>query len=218
MKRSKTLIKDISQLSIIEENEYYGIVGGCNKDAIIWYNIAKNNLNSAKILFDNKQYPHSIFFLQQCVECLIKGIFVECDVVISPHELGHNPEKAFQELYEKMNDETNTENCEFILRKISGNENSFERKLPIISQLVNSATEQYSNNMLISYAKYSYVNTVLFCLAILFKGTEDSSRYPSLGKSPTDLYSTDVIKKYLPSILNFIASIIKILGVSEEES
>lgn len=210
MKTNKSLIKDVSRLNIIEENEYYGIIGGCNKEAIMWYDIAKNNLKSAEILFDKEQYPHSIFFLQQCVECLIKGVFMECDIVAIPRDLGHNPERAFQELYKKMNDSVNSQNCEVVLQAIKGHENSFEAKLPIIATLVNDATDQYST-LSLGISKYSYVNTVLFCLAVLFRGTEDSSRYPSLGKSPFDVYCTDVIKERTPSIFNLINGIINIL-------
>lgn len=211
MSKNKKLIKE--NLHIMEETATYGIIGGCNKEAVKWFYVAKENFKSAQILFANQQFAHCIFFLQQCIECLTKGILVECEVVVEPRDLSHHPEEAFLKLYEKMNDELNARNCNVVLTAIK-NANSFEEKLPIIAGIVNDATTQYSNNIISTTpivqrnATYSYVNTLLFCLAILFRGTEDSSRYPSSNTTPFDLYSSEIIKNSLPSMFNLINSII----------
>lgn len=222
MSKNKIIIKE--NLHIIEETATYGIIGGCNKEAVKWFYAAKENFKSAQILFDNQQFAHCIFFLQQCIECLTKGILVECDVVVEPRNLSHHPEEAFLKLYEKMNDELNIRNCNVVLTAIEKrNANSFEEKLPIIAEITNDATKQYSNNILSTTlivqrnATYGYVNTQLFCLAILFRGTEDSSRYPSSSKSPSDLYGTEVIKNALPSMFNLIDSIISLIAYNAKE-
>lgn len=209
--------KYIKNLNVREENDLYGVIGGCNKEAIVWYKTAKENVKSAKTLFREDQISQCIYFLQQCVETLTKGVLLECRVINSPKKLNHHPEKAFQELYNKINDTINSKNCNFVLQKIKGNEYNFEKKLPIIAQITNSATTQYSENMFsvsskeYQNLKYSYVNTALFCLCILFDGTENKSRYPTKNIMPSDIFATDNVKKYLPGILNLLESLINII-------
>lgn len=208
---------NMKELNVIEENELYGVIGGCNKEAIVWYKTAINNIKIAEILFNENQTPQCIFSLQQCVETLTKGVLLECGVIKSPRELNHHPEKAFQELYNKKNDTINSKNCNFVLQKIKGNEYNFEKKLPIIAQITNSATTQYSENRLsvsdkeYQNLKYSYVNTALFCLCVLFNSTEAKSRYPEGNIMPSDIFETDNVKKYLPGILNLLKSLIDII-------
>lgn len=61
----------------------YSIVLGNNQEAYNWYITADENIKTAEILLNNKRYPHSIFFMQQCVECLIKGIFLEAEIIFT---------------------------------------------------------------------------------------------------------------------------------------
>jgi len=60
--------------------------------------IAKEDLNVSKILYDNSLYPQSIFYLQQSIEKSIKHLGL-INEVIKPHELnskiGHKAYKVF---------------------------------------------------------------------------------------------------------------------------
>lgn len=52
---------------------------------------------------------------------------LECDVIDRPIGLGHAPEEAFKELYERFDNGYNAENCKFISQAINGIENDFEK-------------------------------------------------------------------------------------------
>ncbi|EEC95036.1 HEPN domain-containing protein [Bacteroides fragilis] len=214
MSRNRKLVKE--NLHTEDVNDAYAIIAGCNCAGIKWYIVATENLATAKVLFKNERFAHCIFFLQQCVECLIKGILLECDVIDRPIGLGHAPEEAFKELYERFDNGYNAENCKFISQAINGIENNFEKKLPIIVKLVNKATTVYSNNYIMMLTghdevKYNYVNTVLYCLGILFNGTEATTRYPDKEVCPEEKYSTNAIQTQIPSLLNLIERIIGII-------
>lgn len=70
----------ISNAKNIDDNVF--ILWGNNTDAYNWYLTAKEDILTSKILFENDRYAHAIFFMQQCIECLIKGIFVETGIIV----------------------------------------------------------------------------------------------------------------------------------------
>ena len=46
-----------------------------------WLNVSINNYNTAFVLFKNNIYCHAIFFMQQSIECLIKAILIENNLI-----------------------------------------------------------------------------------------------------------------------------------------
>ena len=108
----------------------YSIVLGNNQEAYNWYITADENIKTAEILLNNKRYPHSIFFMQQCVECLIKGIFLEAEIIFDPKSISHAPEKAFIQFYEKVGDTLNKANCEVVITVLKNRKiDNFEKKI-----------------------------------------------------------------------------------------
>lgn len=197
------------------------ILWGNNTDAYNWYLTAKEDILTSKILLENGRYAHAIFFMQQCIECLIKGIFVETGIIVEPKDINHNPEKAFITLYEKVGDTVNKSNCDFINNKLEeGKLISFESKLLFFIEVINDINSQYEKWLYSSYsdsAKYNYIQNVLFCLSKLFEDTQQNTRYPMNDKNgntltlPFKLYNTSIIKNKIKSLISLIESIINII-------
>lgn len=162
------------------------ILWGNNTDAYNWYLTAKEDILTSKILFENGRYAHAIFFMQQCIECLIKGIFVETGIIVEPKDINHKPEKAFITLYEKVGDTVNKSNCDFINNKLEERKLiSFESKLLFFIGVINDINSQYEKWLYSSYsdsAKYNYIQNILFCLSKLFEDTQQNTRYPMNDK------------------------------------
>lgn len=183
-----------------------------------WYQEAETDYISAKSLFECGQTARCVFFMQQSIELLIKGIFIECGITNQPFKLKHHPEKKIKQLYQENGDTINSENCIYVLNAV-GNK-TFSEKLPVICQICNSATDQYTREWLISieggyylHLKWNYVNNILFCLAVLFCDTEQNSRYPDNGSTKLR-YDIDEVKRYIPSLLKFLKSIIDTITYS----
>lgn len=194
------------------------ILWGNNTDAYNWYLTAKEDILTSKILFENGRYAHAIFFMQQCIECLIKGIFVETGIIVEPKDINHKPEKAFITLYEKVGDTVNKSNCDFINNKLEERKLiSFESKLLFFIGVINDINSQYEKWLYSSYsdsAKYNYIQNILFCLSKLFEDTQQNTRYPMNDKNgntltlPFKLYNTSIIKNKIKSLISLIESII----------
>ena len=197
------------------------ILWGNNTDAYNWYLTAKEDILTSKILFENGRYAHAIFFMQQCIECLIKGIFVETGIIVEPKDINHKPEKAFITLYEKVGDTVNKSNCDFINNKLEERKLiSFESKLLFFIGVINDINSQYEKWLYSSYsdsAKYNYIQNILFCLSKLFEDTQQNTRYPMNDKNgntltlPFKLYNTSIIKNKIKSLISLIESIIDII-------
>lgn len=197
------------------------ILWGNNTDAYNWYLTAKEDILTSKILFENGRYAHAIFFMQQCIECLIKGIFVETGIIVEPKDINHKPEKAFITLYEKVGDTVNKSNCDFINNKLEERKLiSFESKLLFFIGVINDINSQYEKWLYSSYsdsAKYNYIQNILFCLSKLFEDTQPNTRYPMNDKNgntltlPFKLYNTSIIKNKIKSLISLIESIIDII-------
>lgn len=197
------------------------ILWGNNTDAYNWYLTAKEDILTSKILFENGRYAHAIFFMQQCIECLIKGILVETGIIVEPKDINHKPEKAFITLYEKVGDTVNKSNCDFINNKLEERKLiSFESKLLFFIGVINDINSQYEKWLYSSYsdsAKYNYIQNILFCLSKLFEDTQQNTRYPMNDKNgntltlPFKLYNTSIIKNKIKSLISLIESIIDII-------
>lgn len=128
--------------------EVAAITGFRTPTVIAWYKTAKNNLRSAKILFDGKQYPHSIFFIQQCVECLVKGTFLESGIVTEDkvRDISHNPSKAYRDLYTEIDYKQGLYYCNEFQKRLDA-VNTFEEKLIISANLANHFTTKYTEDI-----------------------------------------------------------------------
>ena len=64
-----------------------------------WLNVSINNYNTAFVLFKNNIYCHAIFFMQQSIECLIKAILIENNLISFSDikSANHRPEQALDE-------------------------------------------------------------------------------------------------------------------------
>lgn len=201
--------------------EDYSIVFSNNKEAYNWYITANENIKTAEILLNNKRYAHSIFFMQQCVECLIKGIFLEAEIILDPKNISHAPEKAFIQFYEKVGDPLNKANCEMVVKALKDKKiDNFEKKIDYFIPVINGATTQYepnSNALSENHltAKFIYVQTVLFCLAKLFEGTQQDTRYPMKTTNeivlPFNVFNGKTIEEKCPSLITFINGIVNIV-------
>ena len=72
-----------------------------------WYDVAKENIISAQILLQNERYSHSVFFIQQSIECCIKGVFLE-NSIAEPQDvkdINHYAFRAFRTYHRKVQDE-----------------------------------------------------------------------------------------------------------------
>lgn len=142
----KTPIEE--NLNCVDVSAEVGAISGSRTPTVIaWYKTAKKNLRSAKILFENKQYPHSIFFIQQCVECLVKGTFLESGIISEEkvRDISHHPSKAFRDLYTKINSGQGLYYCNEFQKRLDA-VNTFEEKLKVSAKIANQFTTQYTED------------------------------------------------------------------------
>lgn len=112
-----------------------------------WYDVANENVKSAVILLRNDRISHATFFLQQAIECLIKGLFLE-NGIASPsdmEDISHFPNKAFRKYYNKVQDNYGVKFCDLLLKVINKGK-SFYEKLDISTQVANTLTSDYDEN------------------------------------------------------------------------
>lgn len=133
--RDKRQIKE--NIKTKDVNEIFGIVEAHrNQYSIAWYLTARNNLQSAKILYYNKRYNHTVFFLQQCIECIVKGILTENDLTDKPKSWGHTPEAAIEAFYKSV--EASMDNFTAINNRMAGLVD-FESRMRECATIVNEA-------------------------------------------------------------------------------
>ena len=152
--------KDLKQVDVT--SDIGAIVGNRTTAVLAWYKIAQENLVSAEILLQNRKIPHTIFFIQQCVECLVKGTFLEAGILneSTTIQICHSPEKAYQTLYKHIDYSWGLYYCEEIPRQLNKG-SSFEDKLKISASIANQFTTHYwedYNNAAIDVAKIVYEN------------------------------------------------------------
>lgn len=110
-----------------------------------WYKIADDNLSSARILLENNRVNHAVFFIQQCVECIVKGFFLEARIIAEAKikSINHNPSKAFEKLYEKIGYEQGLQYCRQI-PEMFDKRSSFEEKVILGIFLANQFTTAFN--------------------------------------------------------------------------
>lgn len=113
-----------------------------------WYEVADENVKSAIILLRNSRISHATFFLQQAIECIIKGLFLE-NGIASPsdmEDINHYPNKAFRKYYDKVQDIYGVKFCDLFVKAINKGK-SFSEKLNISAQVANTLTSDYDENL-----------------------------------------------------------------------
>ena len=76
---------------VLDVNEIYGVTSAKRTDvSLAWFKSARSNLYSAKVLLDSKQYSHTVFFLQQSIECIIKAILLENSIIDNAKSFSKN--------------------------------------------------------------------------------------------------------------------------------
>lgn len=121
----------------------------CRTDYILsWYKVANENVRSAILLLRNDRISHAVFFLQQAIECLIKGLFLENGIAgpSDMEEIKHYPNKAFRTFYDKVQDNNGVKFCDLLLNVINKGK-SFYEKLGISAQVANILTTDYNENL-----------------------------------------------------------------------
>lgn len=159
----KILIKDsLNQVDINED--IAAIFGERTPTVLAWYKIAKTNLHSAKIMLENGNIPHTIFFIQQCIECFVKGSFLEAEV-LTPQNIrciSHNPSEAYRALYTKIDYQYGLYLCDEIPRQLN-KASSFADRLKINAAIANQFTRAYWKEFEkapTEYLNYHYDNPI----------------------------------------------------------
>lgn len=113
-----------------------------------WYSVANENIKTVAILLRNERIPHAVFFMQQAIECLIKGLFLENGIAqpSDMKEIQHYPNKAFRTYYNKIHDCYGIKFCDLVPNVINRG-NDFYEKLDISAQIANVLTTEYNNNL-----------------------------------------------------------------------
>lgn len=201
--------------SIDLDDEYATTIPNRNEESICWFKTALYNFRTASILIENKVFAHAVFFMQQCVECLIKGILVE-NKIVSLQELkkwSHKPEKAIEAFFEKLLSPS-IDNIKYIRGKLDVDKN-IEEKFKVALDIINKCSAQTTENMATNLSKmYVYtnecVNLCLFTLAVLLNSSQQNTRYPGINKRvPMQLYDeSSLICKTVPELMKCIKYII----------
>ena len=146
---------NLSEVNITEN--IFLIQGRRTTTVEAWYKIASENLKSANVLLENRCFSHAIFFIQQCVECVVKGVFLEAGILNVDRikkDISHNPSGAFKQLFETIGYEQGIEYCQQIPEMLA-KKSSYEGKMVLGINLANQFTEAYNNY----YSQFK--NTVL---------------------------------------------------------
>lgn len=183
---SKNKIKD--NIEVIDINDKYAITKSeRTPESCSWYEVANENLITAEILLDNKRIPHTIFFLQQSIECIIKAILLENKIINDVKDFNHKPEEAILQFLEREQSYSK-EILDYIKKKMSYRRD-FVSRLKTMNEIVNKLTRQY-NNIVDLYEKIfkeiEYTNNIIYCFAILFSTTQQNTRYPESANNNTD--------------------------------
>ena len=187
-------------IKTLDVNEIFGVsVNERTDESLSWFFVAKDNLSSAKLLFDNKKYHHCVFFLQQSIECIIKGILIENKIIVNAQDFSHSPVDAFEQFYIQVG-AGNTEYCQYIRREME-DKVGFEERITHMACIYNFFMRQYfaalekeapedfyidancfsaiglpkqcDRNIAYWYLiRCHYTHIFIFCFAILFSNTK----------------------------------------------
>ncbi|MBO5843802.1 MAG: HEPN domain-containing protein [Bacteroidales bacterium] len=183
---SKNKIKD--NIESIDINDKYAITKSeRTPESCSWYKVANENLITAKILLDNKRIPHTIFFLQQSIECIIKAILLENKFIDNVKDFNHKPEEAIVQFLKREQSDS-VKILDHINEKMS-NEKDFVSRLKTMSAIVNTLTTQYDNIVDLDkkiFKEKEYTKNIIYCFAILFSTTQQNTRYPESTNNNAD--------------------------------
>lgn len=204
------------KLKEVDIEKQLGIVYGFNyEEAVIWYNIANENLTTSKILLDNHRYAHAVFFMQQSVECFIKGILIHSEILHSDKvkSVSHDIESVLCEFYKKVGDEYNINTIQSIHSKLQVHTSLSDKITMIIVPCANNIIEQFENAKTdLTYrvhAIHGYITNMLILLSILLdRNTQQDTRYYANGSYPCEKYTEssqlDKVMEYLISVNEWI--------------
>ena len=211
MKKSK--IND--KLNEVEIEEQFGIVYGFNyEEAVIWYNIADENLTTSKVLIDNHRFAHAAFFMQQSVECFIKGILIHSEI-LSPDKVksvSHDIESVFCEFYKKVGDEYNINTIQSIHSKLQDHISFSDKITMIIVPCANNIIEQFErakDSAFGIHTIHGYITNMLILFSILLdRNIQQDTRYYDNDSYPCEKYTEssqlDKVLEYLISVNEWI--------------
>lgn len=204
------------KLKEVDIEKQLGIVYGFNyKEAVIWYNIANENLTTSKVLIDNQRFAHAAFFMQQSVECFIKGILIHSEI-LSPDNVksvSHDIESVFCEFYKKVGDEYNINTIQSIHSKLQVHTSLSDKITMIIVPCANNIIEQFENAITdLTYRVHTihgYITNMLILLSILLdRNIQQDTRYYANGSYPCEKYTEssqlDKVMEYLISVNKWI--------------
>lgn len=145
---SKFKIKD-TKLPPLEATDIISTLHTDRTDAVIaWYNTAKENIDTAEILLNHARYPHTVFFIQQSIECIIKGIFSE-NGITEPQkatDINHYAFSAFLSYYTKYQDKYGVDFSNLVAEIVDKGK-TFYDKLECCAAISNVLTNDYNNNI-----------------------------------------------------------------------
>lgn len=195
---AKRRIKE--NIETLDVNEVFGVsVNERTETSLAWFSVAKDNVSTAKLLFDNKKYHHCVFFLQQSIECIVKGVLLENKIVDHAEDFSHSPIEALEQFYMQVG-AGNTEYCQYIKREME-DKVSFEERITHMADIYNffmrqyfaameveapedfsfdtncfrniGLQQEYSRNIVYWHMQTChYTNIFIFCIAILFSNTK----------------------------------------------
>ena len=191
-----------NQIVTIDVTDIYGVAQTERTDlSLRWYEVARDNLATAKLLLDNSRCHHCVFFLQQSIECIVKGILLENKIVQTAESFSHAPEMAIECFYKQLGS-ASLEYCEYIKKEMS-DKVGFENRLTHMANIFNGFMAQYlqileedaPEDFFIESSSYLaiglpdscsrnaaywyiqtvfYVNIFVYCFAVLFGNTPNS--------------------------------------------
>lgn len=156
--------------------------------------------------------------------------------------IGHSPEKTYLAFYEKVGSSIYVEWCNEVIKNLNNScVGSFQAKLTYFKPLINSIVRQFeqekrnsihgkpvSKDVIVSLgfppfvpssmihiylARIKYVQNILFCLSLIFKDTQENTRYPMVENSgeystPNQKYDSVINLEDLKSILEFTDNVL----------
>lgn len=136
--------------------------------------IAKQDLKSSKLLYDNGYYPQSIFLFQQSIEKAVKSIaiWVEfTDIRNAQHKIGHKGAKFYQiangNWIDKVKKLKNNKDSTEAISKIMGFDNIYDDIVEIEEEI--QEKDDWTNSFLKNIGDYTnlsneYLNDILLDL------------------------------------------------------
>ena len=185
-----------------------------DENSICWFETAVLNCKTASTLLHNKIYCHALFFMQQCIECIVKGILIE-NQIVNVREIkkwSHSPEEAFSAFYKVMESQYELFFANIKERIIK--EQDLESKLEMTNSIINHYCQIYEDSLrkITTYNNPAIllklcVDAIIISLSVLLNSMQQNTRYPDIEtcKLPSVLYDeSEIVVKHTPHILERI--------------